>query len=142
LGLGYLSLNEARHAIARRVARLRLAYARSVRIYFGVVYVLDEPSAGIASGGLPSVAGALDRLKGFRKLAICVEHELDVIRQRIGLSDVGPAPEKHGGQILYSGSAEDWNPFENRERGPTCSERKSHAIALRERRVDGFGWRA
>ena len=48
-----------------------------------------------------------------------------------------PRPESTAGKYFTAARRKDWNPFENRERGPTCSERKSHAIALRER---ARGW--
>lgn len=53
-----------------------------------------------------------------------------------------PRPESMAGKYFTVALREAWNPFENRERGPTCSERKGHADALRERDMRGFGWKA
>jgi excinuclease ABC subunit A len=73
---------------------------------FGVVYVLDEPSAGLHPADTEALLGALDRLKESGNSLFVVEHELDVIRHADWIVDVGPAAGVHGGEILYSGPPE------------------------------------
>jgi excinuclease ABC subunit A len=70
---------------------------------FGVVYVLDEPSAGLHPADTEALLRALDRLKSSGNSLFVVEHELDVIRQADWIVDVGPAAGEKGGRILYSG---------------------------------------
>ena len=49
---------------------------------------------------------------------------------RIGLSMSVPRPENTAAKYSTAARRKDWNPFENRERGPICSDRKSRAIAF------------
>ena len=70
---------------------------------FGVVYVLDEPSAGLHPADTEALLRALDRLKAAGNSLFVVEHELDVIRHADWIVDVGPAAGEQGGEMLYSG---------------------------------------
>jgi len=73
---------------------------------FGVVYVLDEPSAGLHPRDTEALLAALDQLKRAGNSLFVVEHELDVIRHADWIVDVGPAAGVHGGTVLYSGPPE------------------------------------
>jgi excinuclease ABC subunit A len=68
-----------------------------------VVYVLDEPSAGLHPHDTRALLRALDTLKQAGNSLFVVEHELDVVRCADWLVDVGPAAGSEGGEILYSG---------------------------------------
>lgn len=70
---------------------------------FGVVYMLDEPSAGLHPSDTEALLRALDRLKASGNSLFVVEHELDVVRHADWIVDVGPDAGGHGGEILYSG---------------------------------------
>jgi excinuclease ABC subunit A len=70
---------------------------------FGVVYVLDEPSAGLHPADTEAMLVALERLRSSGNSLFVVEHELDVIRQADWIIDVGPAAGEKGGHIVYSG---------------------------------------
>ena len=106
LGLGYLSLERSTPTLSPgELQRLRLATQVCSNL-FGVVYVLDEPSAGLHPADTEALLVALDRLKTAGNSLFVVEHELDVIRHADWIVDVGPAAGEHGGEILYSGPAE------------------------------------
>jgi excinuclease ABC subunit A len=103
LGLGYLSLERSTPTLSPgELQRLRLATQVRSNL-FGVVYVLDEPSAGLHPADTEALLTALDRLKKSGNSLFVVEHELDVIRHADWIVDVGPAAGEHGGEILYSG---------------------------------------
>jgi excinuclease ABC subunit A len=103
LGLGYLALDRSTPTLSPgELQRLRLATQVRSNL-FGVVYVLDEPSAGLHPADTEALLRALDRLKSSGNSIFVVEHDLDVIRQADWIVDVGPAAGEHGGQILYSG---------------------------------------
>ncbi len=103
LGLGYLSLERSTPTLSPgELQRLRLATQIRSNL-FGVVYVLDEPSAGLHPADTEALLVALDRLKASGNSLFVVEHELDVIRHADWIVDVGPAAGEQGGQILYSG---------------------------------------
>jgi excinuclease ABC subunit A len=103
LGLGYLSLERSTPTLSPgELQRLRLATQVRSNL-FGVVYVLDEPSAGLHPADTESLLSALDQLKGAGNSLFVVEHDLDVIRHADWIVDVGPLAGQHGGFILYSG---------------------------------------
>ncbi|MFC4425071.1 excinuclease ABC subunit A [Deinococcus navajonensis] len=103
LGLGYLSLERATPTLSPgELQRLRLATQLYSHL-FGVVYVLDEPSAGLHPADTEALLSALDGLKRAGNSLFVVEHDLAVIRRADWLVDVGPAAGEGGGQILYSG---------------------------------------
>ena len=103
LGLGYLSLERSTPTLSPgELQRLRLATQVRSNL-FGVVYVLDEPSAGLHPADTEALLAALRQLKASGNSLFVVEHDLDVIRQADWLVDVGPAAGEQGGFILYSG---------------------------------------
>jgi excinuclease ABC subunit A len=103
LGLGYLSLDRSTPTLSPgELQRLRLATQVRSNL-FGVVYVLDEPSAGLHPADTEALLRALDRLKASGNSLFVVEHDLDVIRHADWIVDVGPGAGGAGGEVLYSG---------------------------------------
>lgn len=107
LGLGYLSLDRATPTLsAGELQRLRLATQLRSGL-FGVVYVLDEPSAGLHPADTEALLTVLERLKRAGNSVFVVEHHLDVVRGADWLVDVGPRAGEHGGRVLHSGPVAD-----------------------------------
>ncbi|MGC9543851.1 ATP-binding cassette domain-containing protein [Streptomyces sp. UG1] len=103
LGLGYLALDRATPTLsAGELQRLRLATQLRSGL-FGVVYVLDEPSAGLHPADTEALLGVLERLKAAGNTVFVVEHHLDVVSGADWLVDVGPRAGEHGGRVLHSG---------------------------------------
>jgi len=103
LGLGYLTPERSTPTLSPgELQRLRLATQVRSNL-FGVVYVLDEPSAGLHPADTEALLRALDKLKDAGNSLFVVEHEVDIIRHADWVVDVGPAAGINGGEILYSG---------------------------------------
>ncbi|MEY2552805.1 MAG: excinuclease subunit, partial [Ilumatobacteraceae bacterium] len=103
LGLGYLSLSRATPTLSPgEMQRLRLATQLRSGL-FGVVYVLDEPSAGLHPADAEPLLDVLQQLKENGNSLLVVEHDMDVVRRADWIVDVGPGPGELGGRILYSG---------------------------------------
>jgi len=103
LGLGYLTLERSTPNLSPgELQRLRLATQIRSNL-FGVVYVLDEPSAGLHPRDTEALLLALDRLKASGNSLFVIEHDLDVMRHADWIVDVGPAAGEQGGFVLYSG---------------------------------------
>ncbi|QDP21430.1 excinuclease ABC subunit UvrA [Bradyrhizobium cosmicum] len=103
LGLGYLACERSTPTLSPgELQRLRLATQVRSNL-FGVVYVLDEPSAGLHPADTEALLRALDRLKHAGNSIFVVEHEIEVIKHADWLVDVGPDAGESGGLILYSG---------------------------------------
>jgi len=106
LGLGYLSLERATPTLSPgELQRLRLATQIRSNL-FGVVYVLDEPSAGLHPSDTEALLAALDQLRLSGNSLFVVEHDLDVMRRANWVVDAGPGAGERGGQVLYSGPLE------------------------------------
>ncbi|WP_372698556.1 ABC transporter [Arthrobacter sp. JSM 101049] len=103
LGLGYLSLDRGTTTLSPgEMQRLRIATQLRSGL-FGVVYVLDEPSAGLHPADAEPLLAVLEELKSAGNSVYVVEHNMDVVRQADWIVDVGPRAGEGGGEVLYSG---------------------------------------
>ena len=103
LGLGYLALGRGTPTLSPgELQRLRLATQVRSNL-FGVVHVLDEPSAGLHPADTEALLDALEQLKSAGNSLFVVEHDMDVINRADWIVDVGPLAGEDGGHILYSG---------------------------------------
>ncbi|MCK7625656.1 excinuclease ABC subunit UvrA [Streptomyces sp. RS10V-4] len=103
LGLGYLSMDRPAPTLsAGELQRLRLATQLRSGL-FGVVYVLDEPSAGLHPADTEALLTVLRRLKDAGNTLFVVEHDMDVVRHADWLVDIGPRAGEHGGRVVHSG---------------------------------------
>src|ERR1700744_53696 len=103
LGLGYLALERSTPTLSSgELQRVRLAAQLSSQL-FGVVYVLDEPSAGLHPRDRDALLGILEDLKRRGNSVFVVEHSLEIIRGADWLVDLGPGAGHDGGRVLYSG---------------------------------------
>jgi excinuclease ABC subunit A len=133
LGLGYLALERSTPTLSPgELQRLRLATQVRSSL-FGVVYVLDEPSAGLHPADTEALLDALARLKAAGNSLFVVEHALDVIRHADWIVDVGPRAGEGGGQVLYSGPPEGLRKVETSQtRRYLFDEAERPARTLRE----------
>ncbi|PCN48070.1 ABC transporter [Curtobacterium sp. 'Ferrero'] len=103
LGLGYLGLDRATPTLSPgETQRLRIATQLRSGL-FGVVYVLDEPSAGLHPADTESLVQVLDDLRAGGNSVFVVEHDMDIVRRADWIVDVGPGAGSGGGRVLYSG---------------------------------------
>lgn len=106
LGLGSLSLDRTTASLSSgELQRMRLA-TQVLSQLFGVVFVLDEPSAGLHPADTESLLGILRRLRDSGNSVFFVEHSLDVIREADWIVDIGPGAGAEGGSVVYSGPLE------------------------------------
>ncbi|WP_395401878.1 ABC transporter [Arthrobacter sp. UC242_113] len=103
LGLGYLALGRSTPTLSPgEMQRLRIATQLRSGL-FGVVYVLDEPSAGLHPADAEPLLAVLEQLKSSGNSVFVVEHNMDIVRRADWLVDVGPRAGEDGGEVLYSG---------------------------------------
>ena len=137
LGLGYLSLGRATTTLSPgEVQRLRIATQLRAGL-FGVVYVLDEPSAGLHPADAVPLLAVLDRLKQGGNSLFVVEHDLDVIRRADWVVDLGPGAGECGGEVLYSGPVAG---LEHVTRSETSNHLFGRAAAVPSRGRPPQGW--
>lgn len=107
LGLGYLSLERSTPTLSPgELQRLRLATQVHSNL-FGVIYVMDEPSAGLHPQDTEALLRAFDKLLEGGNSLFVVEHEPDIIRRADWIVDVGLEAGQNGGKILFSGPTGD-----------------------------------
>ena len=99
----WLSHTQSSHSdgVTRRTAAV--AAGRSTTVLFGVLYVLDEPSAGLHPADVEPLLDVLDRLRRAGNSLFVVEHDMEVVRRADWIVDVGPGNGEVGGDVLYSG---------------------------------------
>ena len=108
LGLGHLSLDRpARTLSAGELQRVRLASQLKTGL-FGVMYVLDEPSAGLHPVERRAVLDIARRFIAQGNTVMLVEHDMDLVAAADWIVDVGPGAGTGGGRIVYSGPTADY----------------------------------
>lgn len=106
LGLGYLSMDRSSTALSPgELQRVRLAGQVRAGL-FGVLYVLDEPSAGLHPADSEALYAALRELVATGNSLFVVEHDLSIARNADWVVDVGPSAGVLGGEIIHSGPPE------------------------------------
>jgi excinuclease ABC subunit A len=141
LGLGYLTLSRRTPTVSPgELQRLRLATQLRAGL-FGVLYVLDEPSAGLHPADAEPLLDVLDRLRRAGNSLFVVEHDMDVVRRADWIVDVGPGAGELGGEVLYSGPVQGLADvsasvtraylFGDREPDPRTPRAPSGTLALR-----------
>jgi excinuclease ABC subunit A len=123
LGLSYLSLGRGSTTLSSGEAQ-RLRIATQLRSgLFGVVYVLDEPSAGLHPSDAEPLMEVLDHLKASGNSLFVVEHDMDVVRRADWIVDIGPGAGEGGGRVLYSGPVAGLEPVEESATSPYLFDR-------------------
>jgi excinuclease ABC subunit A len=103
LGLGYLRLDRAADTLAGgEIQRIRLASQAGSGLR-GVLYVLDEPTAGLHPADTARLLDLVGELRDNGNTVLIVEHDEDVMRAADAIIDLGPGPGEAGGRVLYQG---------------------------------------
>ncbi len=108
LGLGYLSLDrESTTLSGGEFQRIRLGNQAATGLR-NVLYVLDEPSAGLHPADHQRLMKVIKSLVENKNTVIVVEHDKQTMLEADYIIDIGPGPGEAGGEILFSGSLEDF----------------------------------
>jgi excinuclease ABC subunit A len=133
VGLGYLPLDRAAATLAGGEAqRIRLATQLGSGLA-GVLYVLDEPSAGLHPRDNRQLIGTLLRLRDLGNTLIVVEHHEDTIAAADWVVDIGPEAGSRGGQIVLSGTVDELRASAESVTGAYLSGRRSIEVPARRR---------
>jgi len=108
LGLDYLTLNrESTTLSGGESQRIRLANQTATGLR-NVLYLLDEPSAGLHPADHHKLLGVIRSLVNNGNTVIVVEHDEQTIHAADHIIDIGPGPGKKGGNILFNGPSEEF----------------------------------
>ena len=106
LGLGYLTLDRPSRTLSGGETR-RVALAAAVGAnLINMLYVLDEPSAGLHPSDRVGVLRLLGKLRDAPNTLVVVEHDPEFIRLADQVVDLGPGAGRAGGQVIYAGPPE------------------------------------
>ncbi|GAA5236688.1 excinuclease ABC subunit A [Verticiella sediminum] len=120
VGLGYLTLGQPSPTLSGGEAqRIKLVTELAkARITEGLtrtgrgrqphtLYVLDEPTVGLAMADVEKLIRVLHRLVEAGNTVVVIEHNLDVIAEADWLLDMGPEGGDGGGRLVVQGTPEE-----------------------------------
>ena len=104
VGLGYLALDRQTVTLSGgELQRMRLASVLDSELS-GVVYILDEPTAGLHPRDTEGLVAVLKKLRDLGNTVLVIEHDPDVMRAADLIVDVGPGSGTHGGRVVAVGT--------------------------------------
>ena len=108
VGLGYVSLGQPAPTLSGGEAqRVKLATELSRRSTGNTLYILDEPTTGLAFADVDCLLGVLQRLVDSGNTMLVIEHHVDVIKNADWILDLGPGAGDEGGWLVASGTPEE-----------------------------------
>jgi excinuclease UvrABC ATPase subunit len=109
VGLGYLSLGQPLTTLSGgERQRLKLATQMGEKgSGRALIYVLDEPTAGLHLADVEQLLGLLDRLVDSGKSVVVIEHHQAVMAHGDWIIDLGPGAGHDGGRIVFEGTPAD-----------------------------------
>jgi len=106
IGIGYLSLDRPVSTLSGGESQ-RVKMARQIDCDLtDLMYILDEPSAGLHPRDTERLTGLLCKLRDAGNSVFVVEHDPAIIGSADWIVDVGPAAGSRGGEIVYNGGFE------------------------------------
>jgi excinuclease ABC subunit A len=130
IGLSYLALGRSASSLSGgELARVRLAHQLGLGLS-GILYVLDEPTAGLHPADVEVLLGTLAELRAQGHTLIVVEHALPVVEAADRVIELGPSAGAEGGRVVAEGA-----PGEvlDAEDAPTANALRRRSLAVSER---------
>lgn len=107
IGIGYVSLNRSIDTLSGGEAQ-RIKLARELGSdLIEIIYVLDEPTAGLHPRDTKNLINTLKKLRDAQNTVIVVEHDLETMLASDYIVEVGPKAGRLGGEIIAAGTPQE-----------------------------------
>ncbi len=104
VGLGYLALDRPLRTLSGgETQRVALTSSLGSQLV-NMLYVLDEPSAGLHPGDMQPLIEAVQQLSQRDNTVVVVDHEPHMITAAQRVIEIGPEAGSAGGQIVFDGT--------------------------------------
>lgn len=108
IGLGYLTLGQSSLTLSGGEAqRIKLAAQLQQNSGGNILYLLDEPTAGLHFSDIRNLLILLEKIISNGNTVIVVEHNPDMIRSADWVIDLGPEGGDRGGRLVVQGTVSD-----------------------------------
>jgi excinuclease ABC subunit A len=135
VGLGYLTVDRQIITLSGgELQRLRLAAILDSDLT-GVIYILDEPTAGLHPKDTAGLIAILKRLRDLGNSVLVIEHDIDVMDAADYIVDIGPGAGRFGGEVVATGTFEEIKRQEASVTGKYLSS--SHPVKENFRKAAG-----
>ena len=107
VGLGYIRMGQPATTLSGGEAqRVKLSTELSRRATGKTLYLLDEPTTGLAFEDCAALLRVLHRLVDAGNSVFLIEHNLDLVKNADWIIDLGPGAGDQGGYMIAAGTPE------------------------------------
>lgn len=138
VGLGYLALDRSLRTLSGGEAQRVTLTSTLGSSLVNMLYVLDEPTAGLHPSDIARLNEAIVDLRNRGNTVVVVEHEETLIRAADQIIEFGPGAGERGGEIMFQGSPNEIEGDEDSLTGEFLSGRRS-VVRKRDRRSTTHG---
>ena len=139
VGVGHLSLERPLRTLSGGEAqRVSLTSALGSNL-MGMLYVLDEPCAGLHPADMPQLVRTIRGLRDRGNTVAVIEHDPLLIRAADEVVEIGPGAGEFGGKVVFQGSPEEMLKSSDSRTGDWLSGRRTLGPCDNRRPTDQ-GW--
>jgi excinuclease ABC subunit A len=106
LGIGYLSLDRTASTLSSGEAQRSRLISQIGSHLSGILYVIDEPTAGLHPEDQKSLFHVLNEVKSRENTILMIEHDPHAIKKADHIIELGPGSGQHGGTLIFEGDAQ------------------------------------
>ncbi len=139
VGVGHLSLDRSLRTLSGGEAqRVSLTSALGSNLV-GMLYVLDEPCAGLHPADMPQLVHTIRGLRDRGNTVAVIEHDPLLIRAADEVVEIGPGAGEFGGTVVFQGPPTEMLESPESRTGDWITGRRT--LGVREqRRATDHGW--